>query len=150
MPGINRQTVTIANASAYGTGWALDEAGLLTTEGYSGFTTSSASVDIQPIRVGRSIFGAGAQATGRFKVYFYPDSSGNFPTVNGVPDDSATLLPTLLLWKSRWYEVQNVDPWEHGLLPHIRAELELVSLRRRTTVSDDADDGEGGTDTLVA
>lgn len=149
--GLNKVTLTIANASAYGTGWTLTDAGQLTVEGMTGYVTSTVYAAVQPMPSGsrRRVEDAGTQIEGRLKLWFYKDSSGSFPTVRGGPDLAATLLPTLVQRDGLWFEVQLVKSWAHGLLPHIYAEAELLGLTRPAEDEDTAPADGGGTDTLV-
>lgn len=146
--GLNKRTVTIANAAAYGAGWAVDDAGQLTTEGLGGYVEDTALVAIQPLGRRRLIEEAGTEVETGYKVFFYA-RGGSWPTVRGGPDLDGSLLPTLLQWDGIWYEVQIVKDWREGLLPHIWAEVKALEYTRPATDSQEADDGEGGTDGLV-
>lgn len=141
--GLNKQTTTIANATAYGSGWGLDAQGQLTTASLAGYEESSVRAVVQPLGSSRRVEGPGPEVVGAYKLWLYA-VAGVFPTVRGGPDLPGTLLPTLILWRDHWYEVQKVKDWSHGNLPHIYAEATLLGLTRPAAATTAAD-----SDTLV-
>lgn len=147
--GLNKQTVTISNADVYGAGWTLTDAGQLTTEGMTGYVSSTLYAVIQPIKEKRNVEDGGTQTSGRYKAWLYK-SGGTWPTVRGGPDLAGDELPTLVQWDGSYYEVQSVKEWKHGLLPHIFVELELLALERDAQEELDYTAPGQPTDTLVA
>lgn len=147
--GLNKQTVTISNADAYGAGWTLTDAGQLTTAGMAGYVASTLYAVIQPTGTKRRVEDGGTQTTGKYRGWLYQASSA-WPVVRGGPDLAGNELPTLILWDGDYYEVQTVKEWKHGLLPHIFVELELLAHQRDAEVKQDYTPSGGSTDTLVA
>lgn len=138
--GLNKRTITIANADAYGAGWALTDAGQVSTDGLTGYVEGSAVAAVQPLGTSRMIEDPGSEQTGGYKFFFY-NMGGGWPLIRGGPDLPGTLLPTLVSWDGLWYEVQIVRDWKHGMLPHIYAEGTLLGLSRPAApVSEDVPD----------
>ena len=142
--GLNKVAVVIANAAAYSTGWAFDARGQPEVQG-SGYVQSTVYAAIQPFQgARRRVDGGGAQEQSRIKIFFYKDATGVFPTILGGIDLPPNYLPTLIQWGGDWHEVQLVDDWQSGLLPHIMAEAEKLSITRDPVVSV-GPDGDGDT-----
>ena len=131
--GLNKVTLTISNAAAFASGWTLSAAGQLTTTGMTGYVASTTSAVVQPKGSRRMVELAGSQQLARYKVWIYKSAAGTWPTIRGGPDLSAQYLPTLFQIGGLYYEVQLVRDWTSGLLPHIYAEAELLSLNRPAT-----------------
>ncbi len=128
---VNVRDTTIKNAQSRGTGWTVDEEGLVTTEGLPGYVETTVQAAVQPIMGDKTVRQLdGAMPTGTLVAHVYKNADDTWPTIRGAFDLDGDELPTLISYDGEDYEVQNVRYWKNGLIPHIRAEATLLGMDR--------------------